>query len=66
MGSLQAPTIVLHPSGTANGTKRSNGVDADEEMDDATFEMQEDENDLVEEGLEGMGEVVEKGLDEED
>jgi len=64
MGTEQAPTIVLHPSegGRANGT---NGGDYDE-PDDATYEQEDEEGDLVEEGLDGAGEATERGIDEED
>ncbi len=65
MGTEQAPTIVLHPS---EGRTRANGThhDGDEEMDDAAYEPDDEDGDLVEEGLDGGAEVTERGIDEED
>lgn len=65
MGTEQAPTIVVHPS--EGGAGKANGVHngGDEEMDELAYEEEEEEG-LVEEGLEGAGEQEVRGIDEED
>ena len=66
MGTEQAPTIILHPSESNARANGVNGGGEDEEMDEGLYEPEDEDGDLVEEGLEGAGEATERGIDEED